>query len=499
VSNATIRRSVVGSLSIVAIAATVWSAVAQAGPTPTPPAPPPPAPIGSVVGWGTDGYGQATPPDAVNGVSGTATDIAAGGRHNCAIQAGTGNVVCWGSNHYPAYRGGWVGQATPPDTVNGVLGTAIDIAAGHAHSCAIQAGTGRVVCWGSNAYGQAAPPDAVNGVAGTATDIAAGQAHGCAIQAGTGNVACWGADAYRVAMPPDAVNGVSGTATAISAGYTHSCAIQAGTGNVVCWGPYADAAVSPPGSVNGAAGTATAIAAGSYHSCAIQAGTGNVVCWGDDRYGRATPPDTVNGVSGAATAIAAGTYHSCAIQAGTGNVICWGDDWWGQATSPGTVNGVSGTATEIAVGRGHTHAIVAPPPDCLCEVQNIKPDQVSLKNVGTTGNGSTLNRNMIITVHAVDAPGATCDPGEFSKRTLVNLKMVDDDGDVLVNSAEVVVCEQGVTMNLKRNVFFRGPLNCENGAVPPPKPGFSVGTITTTGSASGTADYVEGIKIKCFE
>jgi hypothetical protein len=35
--------------------------------------------------------------------------------------------------------------------------------------------------------------------------------------------------------------------------------------------------------------------------------------------------------------------------------------------------------------------------------------------------------------------------------------------------------------------------------VPPPKPDFSLGTITATGSAPGTADYVEGIKLKCFE
>jgi hypothetical protein len=42
-------------------------------------------------------------------------------------------------------------------------------------------------------------------------------------------------------------------------------------------------------------------------------------------------------------------------------------------------------------------------------------------------------------------------------------------------------------------------LNCENGAVPSPKPGFSLGTITSTGSAPGTADYVESTRIKCFE
>jgi hypothetical protein len=75
------------------------------------------AAAGPVVGWSNAG-----PPDAVNGVSGTAVDVAAGGSSSCAIQAGSGNVVCWG------YDG--VGQATPPDAVNGVSGTATAIAAG---------------------------------------------------------------------------------------------------------------------------------------------------------------------------------------------------------------------------------------------------------------------------------------------------------------------------------------------------------------------------------
>jgi hypothetical protein len=113
---------------------------------------------------------------------------------------------------------------------------------------------------------------------------------------------------------------------------------------------------------------------------------------------------------------------------------------------------------------------------------------------------------MVAIVHAVDAPGATCDPGEFSDPTSVNLKMEDDRGNILIDSAKTIVCEGGtdefgapLTINLKRNVFFQGPLNCENGAVPPPKPDFSLGTITSTGSAPGTADYVESTNIKCFE
>jgi mannose/fructose/N-acetylgalactosamine-specific phosphotransferase system component IIC len=304
---------------------------------------------------------------------------------------------------------------------------------------------------------------------------------------------------YGKATPPDAVNGVSGTATAIAAGDYHSCAIQAGTGNVVCWGYDGVGRATPPDAVNGVWGTATDIAAGSQHSCAIQAGTGNVICWGWDDYGQATPRDAVNGVSGTATHIAAGYRYSCAIQAGTGKVVCWGWDDFGRTTPPDAVNGILGIATDIAVGATHSLAIVGPPADCLCEVQNINPNQVVLQNVSTGGKGSDRIRTMVMTFDAVDAPGAICDPGEFSAPTRINLKMEDDRGNVLVDSAKTVVCEHGVTKNLKRDVFFQGPLNCENGVVPPPKPDFSLGTITSTGSAPGTADYVESTKIKCFE
>jgi len=48
---------------------------------------------GPVIAWGGDAYGRTTVPDAIN-ASGTATEIAADGYHDCAIQAGTGQVVC---------------------------------------------------------------------------------------------------------------------------------------------------------------------------------------------------------------------------------------------------------------------------------------------------------------------------------------------------------------------------------------------------------------------
>ena len=50
--------------------------------------------------------------------------------------------------------------------------------------------------------------------------------HSCAIQAGTGDAICWGSDGHGQATPPASVDGTSGTASAISAGGEHSLAIQ---------------------------------------------------------------------------------------------------------------------------------------------------------------------------------------------------------------------------------------------------------------------------------
>jgi hypothetical protein len=65
--------------------------------------------------------------------------------------------------------------------VDGTSGTATAIAAGYYHSCAIQAGSDAVVCWGSNFSGQATPPPSVDGTAGTASAISAGTYHTLAI------------------------------------------------------------------------------------------------------------------------------------------------------------------------------------------------------------------------------------------------------------------------------------------------------------------------------
>jgi len=166
-------------------------------------------PGGLVVGWGDNSYSQL-----MNTSYNSASAIAAGPSHACAIQRRNGAVVCWGANDR--------GQAAPPPSVNGAAGDATAVTAGGAHSCAIQAGTGAVICWGDDDVGQATPPPSVDGTMGTATAISAGGAHSCAIQAGTSAIVCWGDDSHGQTDVPAVVPGfTSGQASAIAAGGQH--------------------------------------------------------------------------------------------------------------------------------------------------------------------------------------------------------------------------------------------------------------------------------------
>ena len=108
-----------------------------------------------------------------------------------------------------------------------------------------------------------------------------------------------------------------------------------------------------------------------------------------------------------------------------------------------------------------------------------------------------MEKRIILQVRTVDAPGATCDRGENSGPQQINLKMADDDGNVLIDSAKILVCGGGA-QQLIRTVLVQGPLNCKDSAVPA---GTSSGFITATGSTSsiGVADYVELLTINCTE
>ncbi|MBI1801247.1 MAG: RCC1 repeat-containing protein, partial [Chloroflexi bacterium] len=286
--------------------------------------------------------------------------------------------------------------APPPPPTPQTVSTAMAVATGNYHSCALTTGGG-VKCWGWNAYGQLGDGTTTNrtiavdvvGLTSGVSAIAAGGYHTCALTT-TSDVKCWGynstgqlgdgttTDRYT---PVDVVGLTSGVAS-ISAGYGHTCALTTG-GGVKCWGwndsgQLGDGTTTDrltPVDVTGLTSGVTAIAAGYYHTCALTKG-GGLKCWGLDFHGQfgdgtnlttdplsqLTPVDVI-GLTSGVSAIVAGSAHTCALTK-SGGLKCWGWNAFGQlgdgtgitrATAVDVVGLTSGV-TAIAAGELHTCA-----------------------------------------------------------------------------------------------------------------------------------------------
>ena len=238
---------------------------------------------GTVACWGSNQYGQSTPP------AGLFTQVAAGNGDSCGIKI-DGGATCWGRFNY-------VLTGKPPP-----VGNFTQVATGSNHSCGIEP-DGSVVCWGSNSDGQSKPP------AGTFTQLAAGDRHTCGVKNDSG-VICWGVE---WAPPP------IGAFTQVAAGFRHSCGLKR-DGSVICWGADQQGQSTPP------AGTFTQVAAGGAHSCGVKR-DGNVACWGWNSFGQSTP------LAGTFTHVATGSDHSCGVKS-NGRVACWGENSAGQSAPP---------------------------------------------------------------------------------------------------------------------------------------------------------------------
>lgn len=330
-----------------------------------------------------------------------AKHIAAGRAHTCALSP-SGELLCWGDGSQSQLGG----STYPGDELDaGMLRFALDgvraIAAGDAHSCAVDA-DGAVWCWGRNAEGQidGSPSDAVErpvvvpGVVATA--VTAGAAHSCALVAE--GVSCWGSakdgqvgrEVGDHALEPGLVPGTS-DAVEVSAGSRHTCARLA-SGRVTCWGELFDGdggamrARAEPAEVP-TLDDAEDVAAGAGFTCALRR-AGTVVCWGDNGSGQlgngtteasATPVEVV-GLEIALSVEAGGAEldgalvgHACAVNKSF-FVQCWGRNHEGQLAQAAaedipravTVRGEEGDeadepflpdVTAIAVGGFHTCSI----------------------------------------------------------------------------------------------------------------------------------------------
>lgn len=270
-------------------------------------------PSGSLVAWGSNILGQATPPAGKDFIA-----IAGGAYFSLALRA-DGSIVGWGANEH--------GQATPP-AGKGFRA----IAAGDYHALAVK-DDGSLVGWGGNDYRQATPPLGNDFVA-----VAAGDAYSITLKA-DGSLVGWGYNQLGRTIPP------GGTGfTAVSAGSYQGQALRA-TGSVAVWGATGMIYFSMDGVMLGYGPSGKdfiAVGGGVSHGLALKA-DGSVVNWGT----LASPPPTIKGF----VAIAAGGYHDLALKA-DGSIVAWGRIDTGQATPP------AGTGfLAIAAGREHSLAI----------------------------------------------------------------------------------------------------------------------------------------------
>jgi alpha-tubulin suppressor-like RCC1 family protein len=380
---------------------------------------------GTIRCWGEGGRGQlgedpnpfargindSTYAVDVQGLSGSATAVTAGGFHSCAAIAGT--MQCWGYNFY-GQLGSSAPQSTVPVQVTALSG-ATQVSAGTAFACAlVNADTkNKPVCWGDNSTGElgAGMTDAkssirtaVSGIP-SASALDAGNGFACAIPAGSNTPQCWGhnldgelGNGTTVdSSTPVTVSGLT-TAAGINAGGASdgtergvTCAATTDQ-KVSCWGRNANGELGNNTTTDSSTPVAvqnntnpdfttdptlavltgvTSVVTGGSHACALATDT-TVWCWGangngelgdntttDRSYGvhvQKDDSDTSNDnpLTGV-VALAAGTSYTCALL-NTGEVRCWGADSEGQlgdgggsdSSKPVGVSGIDGSDNDHA-------------------------------------------------------------------------------------------------------------------------------------------------------
>jgi hypothetical protein len=182
------------------------------------------------------------------------TDIAAGSGYACAIIDGGGAITCWNSTTTTdVLVSSDITTSTYPNNPDLGGNTAVKIAAGDKHLCAITTSTTTpVMCWGNNFYGQTAVPASVT----APLSIDAGSFHTCVVNGtltpGNSSVICWGAGTATRSDPSNASHTIDDVyqsqvptltnPVAVRAGGHRTCAVQAKSGtngqvenDMVCW------------------------------------------------------------------------------------------------------------------------------------------------------------------------------------------------------------------------------------------------------------------------
>lgn len=375
----------------------------------------------------------------------SATHIAAGAEHSCAVRSSDLATLCWGSNDRGELGNGTIGDLPVGtkalfQTISNSLyvraGEHATIAYGDYTPPMMSTTEDRTVGAGANESGQLADRTFVDAVTPTLSDVhtvkplayGLGVDFGCEIDE-TNGVWCWGNTDHTGQgvgggfTPTPGVLVLPGAPTIdLAVGARHACSIQTGSGQrrVACWGE------GESGQLGDATFTSVAInavqvfsvndamdiTAGASHTCALRfitdAGPSSprdVWCWGRGTEGQLGNSDTMTsniprqvalGFSDI-SAIEAGGDHTCLIRRVSGEVWCWGRGSEGQlgtgsadaAGLPAQVPGVA-NAVQLAIGRRHSCARLATG-NVVCWGDN---------NRGQLGDGTTTRRLSPVLVRA---------------------------------------------------------------------------------------------------
>ncbi|HWZ91874.1 MAG TPA: hypothetical protein VNW92_23585 [Polyangiaceae bacterium] len=256
--------------------------------------------------WGDNfsgdlGNGSTTPspttPVQVQGLAGVSS-IGAGDSVTCATAGATS--YCWGYNGNNQLMDGTTSQRLTPEVMSG---KAMQWSLNE-NVCYLDYSSLNAACGGSNTVGQLGTGDTTvwaygNGASfsGATVSVADGGYHACAADA-TGKVYCWGYNAYgqlglgttSSALVASQVTALSGTPIAeVTASMWSTCA-RSTTGNVYCWGDNSGAEIGDGTKTNRLSPVlvlsgSKKIRAGSSHFCSLQADA-SVMCWGYNRNGQ---------------------------------------------------------------------------------------------------------------------------------------------------------------------------------------------------------------------
>jgi alpha-tubulin suppressor-like RCC1 family protein len=212
---------------------------------------------GTVSCWGTNFFGQNTPP------LGTFTEISSGNNHNCGITT-AGSITCWGSQ-----INGEVSDV--PLDANGAERTDfVQVSAGSYFTCALDT-SAAISCWGTNTSYQCNVPP------GSYRQVTTGVGFACGLTTAN-TVVCWG---WNPPSPP-----ATDTFEQIDANSSNAlCGVHT-DGSVECW---STCCVGGGDGSEPTSGTFLHVATGRKHSCALR-NDNSIVCWGDNECGQLDVP-----------------------------------------------------------------------------------------------------------------------------------------------------------------------------------------------------------------